>query len=70
MVQKKIGYLAAILKLCNIPPPPELWVFNSAYIYGANFIANSSGKVVFLKGIPRKPPSLLGVNESKSTLVT
>ena len=34
----------------------ELWFFNSPYIYGANFIAKSAGKVVFYGWVPRNPP--------------
>ena len=29
---------------------------NSVYIFGANFIAKSGGKVVFSGGIPWNPP--------------
>ena len=45
-----------------------IMVPNSSYIYVQISLQNSSGKMVFLKGVPWKP--LLGTNGSKSTLVT
>ena len=39
MMRNKMGYLAAILKRYNILIFfPELWYFDSSYIYGTNFI--------------------------------
>ena len=64
-----IGYLDAILKRCNILNYfPRIMVSNSAYIYGANFIAKFRWENGFLKGGSMEPP--LGTNGSKSTLVT
>ena len=56
----KIGYLAPILKQYNILRFfSEIMVFDSVYIYGANFIAKFRW---FSKGVPWNPPwALTGV---------
>ena len=47
---------------------PELW-FQTVHTYMVQIsLQNSGGKMVFLRGVPWKPP--FGTNGSKSTLVT
>ena len=63
----KISYLAAIFKRYNIYFFSELW-FVMIHIYGENFIAKFRWQKRFSKGGSMDPP--LGINGSKSTLVT
>ena len=65
---KKIGYLVAILKRYNILIFfSGIMVFDSSYIYGANFTANFPVEKWFSKGLHRTP---LVTNGSKRTFVT
>ena len=70
MVRNKNRYLAAILERCIIKKKKKsgIIIFNSAYIYGVNFIAKFRLESGFLRGFNGTPS--LGTNGSKSTLVT
>ena len=67
--ERKIGYLAAILKWYNISIFffCRIVILYNPYIYGENFIAKFWWENGFLRGFHGTP---LGTNGSKSTLVT